>query len=57
MENIFKWLLDLPRMFGEFGEWLNTPLDYIGLTPLALFGIGGLTAVIGVKVVRLFVGG
>lgn len=57
METLFKWLLDLPRAFGDVGNWLITPLPYINLAPLAVIGIGGLTAIVAVKVVRLFVGG
>lgn len=57
METLFKWLLDLPRAFADVGNWLITPLPYINLAPLGVIGIGGLTAIVAIKVVRLFVGG
>lgn len=58
MENIlFQWLLDLPATFAQFGEWLTTPLPYINYTPLAIIGVTGITAIIGLLALRLVVGG
>lgn len=57
MNDLVRWLVDLPKMFAQFGEWLVTPLDNIGFSPLALFGVTGITAIIALKAFRLAVGG
>lgn len=53
---LWKWVLQLPRGFAAFGTWLVTPLDYINVAPLALFGVGAIALIVGFKVVRLVVG-
>lgn len=53
---LWKWVLQLPRGFAAFGTWLVTPLDYINVAPLALFGVGAIAVIVGFKVVRLVVG-
>ena len=56
-QTLFDWLLSLINEFSKFGSWLTMPLPYINLPPLAVFGFGGLTILIGIHLVRLFVGG
>lgn len=58
MENtLFEWLLNLVKEFAKFGNWLTTPLQYINVSPLAIFGFAGITALVVILLVRLFVGG
>lgn len=56
-QTLYKWLLDLPVVFLQFGTWLTTPLPYVNLTPLAMIGFTGISIVIGALLLRLFVGG
>lgn len=56
---LFDWVLNIPYVMAEFTKWLTEPLapPYISLSPLALFGIGGvgvLTTIIVVHIVKLF---
>ena len=58
MENtLFQWLFDMLGEFAKFGNWIVTPLPYLNVSPLALFGFGGITLLIGFLLVRLVVGG
>lgn len=57
VDNLLHWICDLPMMMLEFGSWLTQPLPYINLSPLACFGIAGISAIIIAELVRLFVGG
>jgi len=57
MENLFDWVIHLPLVFVDFYAWLTTDLPYINLSPLALFSFAGLTALVVILLVRLFVGG
>lgn len=58
MENtLLKWLLNLIQEFAKFGTWLTTPLKYINQTPLMVFSFVGLTALISILLIRLFIGG
>ena len=57
---LFEWLMNIPVVISNFGNWLVSPIyqPYITLSPLELLGIGGITtiiAIIGVHIVRLFV--
>ena len=54
---LIEWLINLIYEFMQFGSWLVTPLPYVNMTPLAMFGFAGLTAIIVILLVRLFVGG
>lgn len=59
MENLFQWMLDIPLVVAEFGNWLTEPLQVINISPLALLGIAGVSVIItiiGIHIVRLFVG-
>lgn len=59
-QQLFDWLLQIPQTVASFGSWLTTDLQ-IGqwsISPLGLFGIGGVAVVIGligVHIVRLFI--
>lgn len=54
---LFQWLLDLPTIFAQFGEWLITPLPYINMAPLAIISVAGVTLIIGLLALRLVIGG
>ena len=54
---LFQWLLDLPKVFSQFGEWLITPLPYINMAPLAIISVAGITAIIALLALRLVIGG
>lgn len=56
-KTLFQWLLDLPTIFAQFGEWLITPLPYINIAPLAIISVAGITLIIGLLAFRLVVGG
>jgi len=57
MQELFDWLLNLPLVFIQFFGWLTTDLPYINMSPLAIFSFGGITILIGILLVRLFIGG
>lgn len=57
VQRLWNWVINLPLVFAEFGEWLTTELPYVNLSPLGLFSIAGITALVGILLVRLFVGG
>ena len=54
---LFNWILSLPGEFAKFGSWLTTPLPNLNISPLAIFGLTGLTIIVGFLIVRLVVGG
>lgn len=56
-KTIFDWLLNLPSMFAQFGDWLITPLPYINMAPLGLISVAGISAIIGFLALRLIIGG
>lgn len=56
-QNLFSWCLDLLNQFSVFLNWLSTPLDVIGISPLMIFTFSGLTLIIGFHVLRLVIGG
>lgn len=55
MEGIFDFILNILSVFAGFGDWLVTPLDYINLSPLGLISVGGITFLIGIHIVKLFI--
>lgn len=60
-QELVKFLLEIPKTLAEFGNWLVNPLfpPHINVSPLALLGIAGvgvIITIIGVHIVRLFVG-
>ena len=57
MESLFDFLLNILSVVASFGTWLITPLKYVNMSPLALFSIGGITAIITIHLIRLFIGG
>lgn len=54
---LWSWVINLPLVFAQFGEWLTTDLPYLNISPLMLFSFAGLTALIIILLVRLVVGG
>lgn len=54
---LFDWLVKIPQLFAQFGEWLTEPLPRLGISPLAVFSVAGVTALLGFKLFRLVVGG
>lgn len=54
---IFDWLLDFTLELTRIGNWLVTPLPYINASPLGMFTIAFLNILIGIHLLRLFVGG
>lgn len=54
---LFNFLLNIPLTLSEFGAWLVEPLPYVNMSPLALFGLSGITLLLGIHLLRLFVGG
>lgn len=57
MVALWSWVINLPLAFVDFFTWLTEPLPYINIAPLALFSFAGLTILIGILLVRLFIGG
>ena len=51
MTDVIDWLVNLPRHFAEFGEWLTKPITIgsVSITPLGMFGSSAL-AFVGVLV-------
>ena len=47
----------LIKEFASFGEFLTTKLPYINITPLAIFSVTGISAILVFVVMRLVVGG
>lgn len=58
MNGLADWLVNLPRYFAEFGEWLNTPVG-IGdftFTPLSALGVSAglfVAVLVGLKIKNL----
>lgn len=57
VQRLWNWVINLPLVFVDFIEWLTTDLPYINVSPLGLISFAGLTALISILLVRLFVGG
>lgn len=57
METLFNFLLNILVSIAQFGQWLITPLEYINMSPLAIFSVAGITTIIGIHLIRLFIGG
>ena len=55
-QQLFSWTLNIINVLGSFGNWLITPLDYINMSPLSLFSLGGITLLLGIHLIRLFIG-
>lgn len=60
IETLFNFLLEIPQAVANMGEWLVSPMSekYLNISPLALFGIGGTSIIIGiiiVHVVKMFI--
>lgn len=50
---IFQFFLDIPKQLAPFTTWLFTDLPYINIAPIALFGIGGFTAILVLHLIHL----
>lgn len=57
LQNFWTWIINLPLVFTGFIEWLTDELPYIHVSPLGLFSVAGITALISILLVRLFIGG
>ena len=57
MEVLLDFLLSILTRLAQFSNWLITPLDYINLSPLALLSVAGITTIVAIHLVRLFIGG
>lgn len=57
IDTLIDWLINLPILFAEFGTWLTSDLPYINVSPLAMFSLTGITALVGFLLVRLVIGG
>lgn len=56
MSEMFDWLIHIPTYFGKFFEWITTPLQGLGWSPLAILGASAgvaITAIIVIHVIRL----
>ena len=53
--NFLNWVFRLPVELAKFSNWLLTPLEVINMSPLAILSVGGISLIIGVHIVRLFV--
>lgn len=53
---MFNFLLDLTQTIGSAGQWLITPLNYVGVSPIMLFTASGFSVILGIHLVRLFIG-
>lgn len=52
-QNIFNWVLDIPSILSQFGSWLFTELPYIKMSPIAIFTIGGIGAILVLHLIHL----
>lgn len=55
MANLFKYLLDLTYFVAQLGSWLTTPLDFINITPLEFFTVGGFGVILVLHIIHLVV--
>lgn len=56
MQNLFDWLLNLTQVFAQFSTMLTEPLQYLNMSPLEIFSVGGLMAVLTIHIIRLVLG-
>lgn len=56
-QNIFNWVLSIPSILADFGNWLFTDLPYINISPIAIFTVAGVALLLGFHLLRLVVGG
>ena len=48
MSELFDWLIHIPEYLAQFGNWLMTPLEGLGWTPLAILGASAGVAVVAI---------
>lgn len=53
-ETLFNFMLNIINVLGSFGNWLITPLEYIGYSPLTIFSVGGITLLLSIHLIKLF---
>lgn len=61
VQELINWLLQIPQACAEMGKFLTSPIysPYINQTPLELLSVSGIAVIItiiGVHVVKLFIG-
>ena len=54
MDYLFSWLFDVLRSLADVGQWLISPLPYINMAPLMLLTLAGVTTLLGIHLVKLF---
>lgn len=51
---VWNWASEALKNIGEFGAWLTTPLEHIGIAPLAIVGsVAGISVIIGFLILNL----
>lgn len=52
-QNIFNWLISIPSILAQFSNWLFTKLPYINITPISIFTLSGISAILVFHLVKL----
>lgn len=53
VNQIWSFIIDIPKQLAPFTEWLFTELPYVHIAPIALFGIGGFTIILTFHLIHL----
>lgn len=52
-QNIFDWVISIPCVLSQFTSWLFTKLPYINLTPISIFTLTGISAILVFHLIKL----
>lgn len=52
-QNIFNWVISIPRVLSQFTSWLFTKLPYINLTPISIFTLTGISVILVFHLIKL----
>lgn len=52
MTSAFSWLLELVPKLAGLWNWLSTPMEAIGIPPIAIISTGVLTTLLVIALVR-----
>lgn len=51
--NIFNFILQIPSRLAPFGSWIFEKLDYINISPIEIFALGGFVIILTLHLIHL----